>query len=119
MTTFCLVAVLAVSMAGRPGSAAEEPGPGTIPVTPGSPQGRLDLSIRAVGSGLETPVRSSDATGGSEIERIPPSLGTGSSRWPSRTSEVVPRVHVSVMPMCVPGVDEPPLPGRRVRAPRR
>lgn len=96
--------------------AAEEPARATPHPAGSAVEGRLDLSIRALGSGPESLSRSAPV----EIERIRPTLGAGSSRWPSATTEVAPRVHVTVMPACIPGLDEPPpLPGRRTRAPRR
>ena len=40
-----------------------------------------------------------------EVERVTAPTGAGSTRWP--TGEIAKGVYISVMPACIPGVDEP------------
>ena len=68
----------------------------------------LVLSIRALSVG-QTPF----AADTGELERVKAPTGAGTSRWPSATTAVGRGVYISVMPACIPGVDEPLLPGPR------
>jgi hypothetical protein len=70
----------------------------------------LVLSIRALS--LE---RTRFTTDTGELERVKAPTGAGTSRWPSATTAVGRGVYLSVMPACIPGVDEPLLPGPRRR----
>ena len=86
------------------------------PSTPGAPgQGELALvlSIRALSLG-QTPFAE---TG--EMERVKAPTGAGTSRWPSATTPVGRGVYISVMPACIPGVDEPLWPGTQGRGAAR
>jgi hypothetical protein len=85
-------------------STVPAPTPGALP---------LVLSIRALSIG-ETPFAE---TG--EMERVRASTGAGSSRWPSATTSVGNGVYLSVMPGCIPGVDEPYWPGGQRPGARR
>jgi hypothetical protein len=86
---------------------------GTLPAPSAAPTGDLPLvlSIRALSVGPTT------FTDGGDTERIRTSNGAGTSRWPSASTPVGRGVYISVMPTCVPGVDEPlwPGPSRRRR----
>src|SRR5262245_21523022 len=62
------------------------------------------LSIRA--SSLQAPLVD---TG--ETERVTAPTCAGSSRWPSASTPIGRGVYLSVMPACIPGVDEPLWPG--------
>jgi hypothetical protein len=52
-----------------------------------------------------------------EVERVTAPTGAGSTRWP--TGEIAKGVYISVMPACIPGVDEPLGPVNRRTAPAR
>ena len=80
---------------------------GTVPAPSAPIQAELPLvlSIRALSLG-QTPFAE---TGG--MERIRASTGAGTSRWPSNTTQIGRGVYISVMPSCIPGVDEPLWPG--------
>jgi hypothetical protein len=52
-----------------------------------------------------------------EVERVTAPTGAGSTRWP--TGEIAKGVYISVMPACIPGVDEPLGPASRRAAPAR
>jgi hypothetical protein len=65
----------------------------------------LVLSIRALSVGQSPFVE----TG--EMERVKAPTGAGTSRWPSAATPVGRGVYISVMPACIPGVDEPFWPG--------
>ena len=70
------------------------------------------LSIRALAIG-KTPFPESQ-----DIDPVKASTGEGTSRWP--TNQVAKGVYISVMPACIPGVDEPLMPPmRRAGAARR
>lgn len=104
------VAVLfAATLLGGVAYAGNEPAtaPGTIPAPTAPGQGDLPLvlSIRALSLGQAPLVE----TG--EMERVTAPTGAGTSRWPSATTAVGRGVYISVMPACVPGVDEPLWPG--------
>ena len=74
------------------------PGPGELP---------LVMSIRALSLG-QTPF-----TETGEMERVKAPTGAGTSRWPSAATPIGRGVYISVMPACIPGVDEPLWPGTR------
>ena len=77
------------------------------PGAPGRAEVPLVLSIRALSLG-QTPFAE---TG--EMERVRASTGAGTSRWPSPSTPIGRGVYISVMPACIPGVDEPLWPGAR------
>ena len=87
--------------------------PAAAPATPSTPptasapsQGEapLLLSIRAM-SLSQTPFGD---TG--DMDRVKASNGSGTNRWPSPSTPVARGVYISVMPSCIPGVDEPLFP---------
>ena len=105
------VLLVAATVLGGAAYAGSDPttAQGTPPV-PGAPgQGELPLvlSIRALSLG-QTPFAE---TG--ELERVKAPTGAGTSRWPSAATPIGRGVYISVMPACIPGVDEPLWPGTR------
>lgn len=82
---------------------------GTLPApaTGTQPEAPLVLSIRALSVGPTT------FTDTGDLERVRASTGAGSSKWPPASTQVGRGVYLSVMPGCIPGVDEPYLPGQR------
>jgi hypothetical protein len=102
--------LLAVALLGGAAYAGSDPTAvqGTVPAPTAPIQAELPLvlSIRALSLG-QTPFAE---TG--EMERVRASTGAGTSRWPSATTSVGRGLYISVMPGCIPGVDEPLLPGR-------
>ena len=77
----------------------------------------LVLSLRALAVGsLPLSIGPTDGTG-SEVGRVKAPTGAGTDRWP--TGELGKGVYISVMPACIPGVDEPIGPARRAPARRR
>lgn len=77
--------------------------------------GGLDLSIRSRGLGITADPPTGTNIG---VEPARPRTGAGTTRWPSAVTELAPGVYLTVVPACIPGVDEPlmaprPLPGRR------
>ncbi|HEY7601920.1 MAG TPA: hypothetical protein VIB60_05395 [Methylomirabilota bacterium] len=81
------------------------------PSAPAPTELPLVLSIRALSIG-PAPFEA-----GSEMERVKAPTGAGSTRWP--TGEIAKGVYISVMPACIPGVDEPLGPTRRTLPARR
>ena len=81
---------------------------GTLPppATGAQPEVPLVLSIRALSVGKPT------FTDTGDLERVRASTGAGTSTWPPASTQVGRGVYISVMPGCIPGVDEPYLPGR-------
>jgi hypothetical protein len=75
--------------------------------------GGLDLSIRARSLGVAPEPTGESTTLGLETMHAP--TGAGTTRWPSRTTEVARGVYVTVEPLCLPGADPlmPRYPGRR------
>jgi len=71
------------------------------------PEAPLVLSIRALSVGPTT------FTDTGDFERVRASTGAGTSKWPAASTQVGRGVYISVMPGCIPGVDEPYLPGQR------
>jgi hypothetical protein len=81
---------------------------------PGEPSAILSIRARALGLAPYpvTPV---------ELEPVKAPTGAGTTRMPSATTEVARGVYLTVMPACIPGVDEPLLPpvSRRAGPPAR
>jgi len=114
-STLVLAAILGASVAhAGPAPAADPPVSGSpVPAaqTPKAVEpGALILSIRAHALGLvqESPLPQDTRLPGLERMRAP--TGEGTSRMPSATTEVARGVYITVMPACIPGVDEPLLP---------
>ena len=111
-----MVAVLGVTLLGGVAQAGSPAAPESAVPAPAAPSPAselpLVLSIRALSLG-QTALP--DAS--SEVERVKAPTGAGSSRWP--TNEVAKGVYISVMPACIPGVDEPLGPATRRNAPAR
>jgi hypothetical protein len=84
---------------------------GTVPAPSAPIQSEvpLVLSIRALSLG-QTPF-----TETGQVERVRASTGAGTSRWPEATTSLGRGVYISVMPGCIPGVDEPLRSGARRR----
>jgi hypothetical protein len=103
------VVLLAAMLLGGAAYAGSDPtaAPGTLPAptAPGQAEVPLVLSIRALSLG-QTPL-----TETGELERVKAPTGAGTSRWPSSSTQVGRGVYISVMPACIPGVDEPLWPG--------
>ena len=76
---------------------------GTVPAPGTQPEGEvpLALSIRALSLGQPS------LTDTGDMERVRASTGAGTSRWPSASTQVGRGVYISVMPACIPGIDEP------------
>jgi hypothetical protein len=111
-----LATIFGVALLGGVAHAGSDPATaaGTVPApsTP-SPESELPLvlSIRALSMGQSAfPMTQ-------EVERVKAPTGAGSTRWP--TGEIAKGVYISVMPACIPGVDEPLVPGHRRTAPAR
>jgi hypothetical protein len=109
------VLVLTGALLGGVAHAGSDPATteGTLPPpsTTGPGDLSLVLSIRALALG-QAPL----AAGG-DGERVKAPTGAGTSRWP--TAEVGRGVYISVMPACIPGVDEPLRPASRAGPARR
>jgi hypothetical protein len=108
------VAVLVgVTLLGGVAHAGSDPAAvqGTVlaPSAPIQSEVPLVLSIRALSLG-QTPF-----TETGEMERVRASTGAGTSRWPQATTSIGRGVYLSVMPGCIPGVDEPLRPSARRR----
>ncbi len=109
-----LVAVLlAVPLLGGAAYAGSDPAvvQGTVPAPSAPIQSEvpLVLSIRALSLGQTL------FTETGQMERVRASTGAGTSRWPQATTSVGRGVYISVMPGCIPGIDEPLRPGPRRR----
>ena len=74
----------------------------------------LVLSIRALS--LQAPLTQ---TGNADVERVQAPTGAGTSQWPSASTPLGRGVYLSVMPACIPGVDEPLWPGTQRTGRRR
>ena len=110
--------LLAATLVGGAAYAGSDPttAQGTLPTpsAPGQGEMPLVLSIRALSLGQQTPfVESGD------MERVRASTGAETSRWPSATTPIARGVYISVMPACIPGVDEPFFPGAQRPGVRR
>ena len=105
-------AIVAALLVGGVAHAGSDPATttGTLPAptAPASDDLSLVLSIRALSV---APVPFTLGSEGSEVERVKAPTGAGSTRWP--TGEIAKGVYISVMPACIPGVDEPLGPTRR------
>jgi hypothetical protein len=120
MRSACAIVIVAGALVGGVAYAGSDPATtaGVLP-TPSAPASddlSLVLSIRALAVG---PVPLTMGTG-TEMERIKAPTGAGTTRWP--TGEIAKGVYISVMPACIPGVDEPagpPLHRRALPARRR
>ncbi len=104
-----LLAGPAVLEAGPVGAADQASPPAAAPPSDSS----LILSIRARALGVVQ-----DGPLG-EDDRVKAPTGAGSTRMPSSTTEIARGVYLTVMPSCIPGVDEPFLPPVRRSIPRR
>lgn len=106
---FSVMSLLSVALLGGAAYAGSDPAAveGTVPAPSAPTPGALPLvlSIRALSIG-ETPFAETGT-----MERVRASTGAGSSRWPSATTSIGNGVYLSVMPGCIPGVDEPYWPG--------
>jgi hypothetical protein len=101
-----------VLLAAAPALASGEPARPAGPSS--SPEASLILSIRARALGVIT-----DAPDGASVERVKAPTGEGVSRMPSATTEIGRGAYVTVMPACIPGVDEPAFPSPYRRPLRR
>jgi hypothetical protein len=88
-----------------PAAQSTVPAPTTVP----QPETPLVLSIRALSVGPTT------FTDTGEVERVKASNGSGTSTWPPAATRIGNGVYISVMPGCIPGVDEPSSLGARRR----
>lgn len=107
------VLLLAVTLLGGLAHAGSDPSTtaGALPA-PGAPgELPLVLSIRALSLG-QTALPPAP-----EGERVTAPTGAGTTRWP--TGEIAKGVYISVMPACIPGVDDPLGPRRRAAPARR
>jgi hypothetical protein len=107
-----LAGVLATALWGGAAHAGSEPAAtpsappsASAPNAPAQGDAPLLLSIRAM-SISQTPFGD---TG--DVDRVKPSNGGGTSRWPSNSTPLARGVYISVSPTCIPGVDEPFFPG--------
>jgi hypothetical protein len=111
-------AIVAAVLVGGLAHAGSDPATtaGTLPApgAPGSDDLSLVLSIRALAVG---PMPLTLGSEGSDVERVKAPTGAGSTRWP--TGEIAKGVYISVMPACIPGVDEPLGPPHRRAVPAR
>jgi hypothetical protein len=108
--------LLALGLVGPAG--AQDTSPAVDGSASGGPASPLLLSIRARALGVEmAPLpQPSDSLG---LERVTAPTGAGTSRMPSARTEIAPGVYMTVMPACLPGVDELGVPMRRATAPVR
>jgi hypothetical protein len=112
--TWLLIALgFATLLVGGPGYAGSDPATtqGTLPAPVGAPapDAPLVLSIRSLS------VSPMSFTEVGQVERVTAPTGSGTSSWPSAATHIGRGVYISVMPGCIPGVDEPLLPSRRRR----
>src|SRR5262245_50837137 len=91
------------------GNAPPSEGAASAPVATPSDEVPMALSIRALSLGQPA------FTDTGDLERVRASNGAGTSRWPPASTHVGRGVYISVMPGCIPGVDEPLLPGNSRR----
>jgi hypothetical protein len=107
------VALLAATLLGGLAHAGSDPAAATPPAPSAQGTGDLSLvlSIRALAVGVAPFPAAVDA------DPVKASTGEGTTRWP--TGEIAKGVYISVMPACIPGVDEPLVPSRRLPAARR
>jgi hypothetical protein len=104
-----LAALFAATLWGGAAHAGSDPAP--TPSTPPAPntpaQGELPLALSIRALSLSQP----SFTDTGDLDRVKPSNGSGTSRWPSASTPVARGVYISVSPSCIPGVDEPFFPG--------
>jgi hypothetical protein len=117
-----LAAIVAVALAGGVAHGGSDPATTTGAIPPPSAPAddglSLVLSLRALAVGpMPLSIGSPDGSTGAEVGRVKAPTGAGSDRWP--TGELAKGVYISVMPACIPGVDEPLGPIRRAPARRR
>lgn len=101
-------AILCVTVLGGVAHAGSDTAPAPS-ATPASPVPSLVLSIRARALGLET-ASLPELSNSLGLETVKAPTGAGSSRMPSATTELAPGVYLTVMPSCLPGVDDVGLP---------
>jgi hypothetical protein len=117
MQSLLATVLLAMALLGGVAHAGSDPttteGALPAPSAPGPGDLSLVLSIRALAVGPMSFPASAD------VERIKAPTGAGTTRWP--TGEIAKGVYISVMPACIPGVDEPlgPPVNRRAGSARR
>jgi hypothetical protein len=108
-----VVGILAAALAAGPayaGSASTTAeGAPAPPSAPAQSDLSLLMSIRSLA------VSPTPFAAPAEVERFQAPTGAGTSRWPSAMTPVRRGVYISVMPACIPGVDEPFWPGPRAR----
>jgi len=95
------------------GDASDLPG-----TTPPSSTSSLILSIRARALGLDSVLEPASSLG---LEPVKAPTGAGTDRMPSATTEIARGVYLTVMPACLPGVDDVggrPFPRRLGQPPR-
>ena len=109
-----LFAVLLVAPVLVGGVALADSDPTTSPTARTQADVPLVLSIRALS--LQAPLAE---TGNVDVERVKAPTGSGTSRWPSASTPLGRGVYLSVMPACIPGVDEPLWPGTQRTGRRR
>jgi hypothetical protein len=115
LALFAAAALLAVTVMGGTAYAGSDPTGAAGTVQPPGTAGQdasLLLSIRSLA------VSPTHFTAPAEVERVTAPTGAGTTRWPSATTQVGRGVYISVMPVCIPGVDEPAWPAPH-RARRR
>jgi hypothetical protein len=117
-----LAAIVTVALAGGVAHGGSDPattaGALPPPSAPAEDGLSLVLSIRALAVGpVPLSIGAPDGTTGTEVGRVKAPTGAGSDRWP--TGELAKGVYISVMPACIPGVDEPLGPPVQRRARRR
>jgi hypothetical protein len=102
------IALLPVVLGAGPAHAGNPPATestGTAPVV--EPQGPVPMALSIRALSLAPPA----FTDTGDLERVRASNGAGTSRWPPASTHVGRGVYISVMPGCIPGVDEPAWPG--------
>src|SRR5262245_46295759 len=104
-----LLSVVVVAGQAYAGNPPATEGTGTAPADETQGQVPMALSIRALSLGQPA------FTDTGDLERVRASSGSGTSRWPAASTQIGRGVYISVMPGCIPGVDEPLLPGNSRR----
>jgi hypothetical protein len=106
LVLFAATALLATAAMAGSADAGSDPttAAGTLPAPGAAGQGdaSLLLSIRSL---AVSPTQFTAPP--AEVERVTAPTGAGATRWPSATTPVGRGVYISVMPACIPGVDEP------------
>ena len=102
-----LTTLLAAGLWAGAAYAGGDPATPSTPPTAGAPaQGELPLvlSIRAMS------INQAPFGDTGDMDRVKASNGSGTNRWPSPTTPLARGVYISVLPSCIPGVDEPLFP---------